>query len=315
MSFSFSPCEIRSDHLIASFDPVAGGRLSRLQWRRPCGDLFDVVVPMTTGLQETRWPKAGAYPLIPYSNRIANGRLLFRGAEYTLAPHPDARPHTLHGGAHLLPWQYRIATGSHIALEVSCQASPAWPWSFLAKQCFTVSANKLKLEMAVRNMDGTAMPIGLGWHPFFRCEGAVSLHHTARERWPHDERFLPVGRVEAPGPDWGSPVRLEPHARDAYLGNWGQAFELRYHAGVRIRLTASPIFEHLVVHRPAGGSYVCVEPTTHVTDGFNLAAAGVPGTGLRVLEPGEELCGSLQLEFSETRRRTNLADPRTEVGP
>lgn len=299
MTVGAERCEIRSGRLSASFDASAGGRLSRLQWRRRSGELFDVVVPMTTGLQGVRWPKAGAYPLVPYSNRIANGRLLFRGADYTLAPHPDARPHTLHGGAHLLPWRHRSATGSEVVLETIAQAGPAWPWAYHARQCFSVSANELKLEMSVRNMSETAMPAGLGWHPYFSCEESASLHHTARERWPHDGQFVTAGRAQDLPSDWESPVRLDAQARDAYLGSWGQALELRYPTGVCIRLSAEPIFEHLVVHRPANGSYVCVEPTSHVANGFNLAAAGIPGSGLRILEPGEELCGSLRMTLSE----------------
>lgn len=291
--------EIRSDRVIASFDAASGGRLSRLQWRRPSGDMFDVVVPMTTGLQGLRWPKSGAYPLVPYSNRIRDGRLLFRGGEYRLAPHPDALPHTLHGCAHLLPWQYCDTSGSQIVMEISAEASPAWPWSFQATQSFTVSSTGLMLEMSVRNMDSAAMPAGLGWHPYFKCDEGATLHHTARERWPHDEQFLPLGRVEALPVDWESPVRLQSQARDAYLGSWDQVLELRYQTGLRIRLGADPVFEHLVIHRPVNGSYVCVEPVTHVTDGFNLAAAGVSGSGLRVLEPGEALCGSLHIAFSE----------------
>jgi aldose 1-epimerase len=64
----------------------------------------------------------------------------------------------------------------------------------------------------------------------------------------------------------------------------------------RFSLTASPEFGHLVVHRAE--QYLCVEPATHVANGFNLAEAGVVGTGSRTLEPGETLSGSIVIGFS-----------------
>ena len=38
---------------------------------------------------------------------------------------------------------------------------------------------------------------------------------------------------------------------------------------------------------PAGEDFLCVEPVSHGTDAFNLAAAGAADTGIRVLAPGE----------------------------
>ena len=52
---------------------------------------------------------------------------------------------------------------------------------------------------------------------------------------------------------------------------------------------------NLVLHVPVGAPYACIEPVTHVADAFNLAAAGVEGTGARVLQPGETLAGLVRL--------------------
>jgi aldose 1-epimerase len=38
---------------------------------------------------------------------------------------------------------------------------------------------------------------------------------------------------------------------------------------------------------PAGEDFLCVEPVSHCTDAFNMAAAGATDTGSRVLAPGE----------------------------
>jgi len=289
---------IRSERLVAAIDGAAGGRLSRLQWRRSNGEWFDVVVPMTAQLQGSRWPKAGAYPLVPYSNRIENAVLAFRGARYELAPHPDALPHTLHGHGHLTPWDC-TAVASAADLQMTAKASADWPWAFRATQRFAVHPEALVLDMSIQNLDARPMPAGLGWHPFFACHGPVTLRHSATKWWPHDDQFIPIGHAAPIGPAWRSPVHFDSEAQNAYLSAHREALEISHESGVRVRVTGDSAIGHLVVHYPAGGQYLCVEPTTHVTNGFNLAEGGCPGTGLRVLEPGGTLTCSLRVEVAD----------------
>jgi aldose 1-epimerase len=60
-------------------------------------------------------------------------------------------------------------------------------------------------------------------------------------------------------------------------------------------LQADPLFGHLVVHRPDPPHYLCLEPVSHVANGFNLADAGVAGTGTRMLAPGESMGGQIRI--------------------
>jgi len=60
-------------------------------------------------------------------------------------------------------------------------------------------------------------------------------------------------------------------------------------------LIADDALGHVVVHCPAGAGYLCVEPVSHVSDGFNLAAQGLRGTGIAVIEPGSEIQASLSM--------------------
>ncbi len=55
-----------------------------------------------------------------------------------------------------------------------------------------------------------------------------------------------------------------------------------------------PVWQHLVVYRPDNLAYLCLEPVSHVADGFNQAARGVQDTGTRWLAPGESLSGRHQ---------------------
>jgi aldose 1-epimerase len=46
---------------------------------------------------------------------------------------------------------------------------------------------------------------------------------------------------------------------------------------------------------PPGQDHLCIEPVSHVNDGFNLLERGVEGTGVRVLAPGETLGAAIRL--------------------
>jgi aldose 1-epimerase len=85
-----------------------------------------------------------------------------------------------------------------------------------------------------------------------------------------------------------------------YLGGWNGRASVELPSnppGAVLSIEADPVFGHLVVHRPDSGAYLCLEPVTHVANGFNLAAQGVPGTGTCVLLPGESMTGSLRFKM------------------
>ncbi|MEI6761786.1 MAG: hypothetical protein WCO22_15190 [Betaproteobacteria bacterium] len=51
--------------------------------------------------------------------------------------------------------------------------------------------------------------------------------------------------------------------------------------------------------QPPQPLYLCLEPVSHVADGFNLAARGVPGTGTVQLRHGEVLQGRLSIRLGD----------------
>ena len=77
---------------------------------------------------------------------------------------------------------------------------------------------------------------------------------------------------------------------DHCFGGWDGRAEVHWpETGIRLRIEAEPLFGHLVIYIPAGREIFCVEPVSHVNDGFNLAGRGVADTGVRILVPGETL--------------------------
>jgi aldose 1-epimerase len=54
-------------------------------------------------------------------------------------------------------------------------------------------------------------------------------------------------------------------------------------------MAAEAPLDFLVVYTPPARPFFCAEPVSHVTDAFNLEAAGRTDTGARALAPGETL--------------------------
>ena len=56
-----------------------------------------------------RGNNAACYPLVPFSNRIANGRLVFDGQRFKLEPNWPGVRHPMHGEG----WAHAVGRGAH----------------------------------------------------------------------------------------------------------------------------------------------------------------------------------------------------------
>lgn len=276
---------IRSSKLSASFAPEMGGRMLALSLL----DGTDIVIPMAAHrFNAADWPRAGAYPLFPYHNRLADAVVRVDNTAVVLQPHPAALPHTLHGPAHSRPWQVTMLEPDRIVMALNYLADAEWPWDFTAVQDFRVQGSTLAATFSLTNNASDVMPGGMGWHPYF-----ASTMQTASDAnfvWAHREDYLPTGQKEA------IVDRAEQERRPtSYLQDWTSA-RIVCDAGAVTTMTASSPFDYLVVHR-GDPAHVCVEPATHVANAWNLEA-DASDVGARLLHPGEILAGTVTLEIS-----------------
>lgn len=295
--------EMRSGQASARLLPAAGGRVSALRLCRSDGRPMDVLYPYPEDFFDPiRWAKGGIYPLIPYSNRIAHAQLLVDGQAVALKAHPDSLPHSLHGNAHAQAWQIEQANDALATMTLDSPPSAAWPWHYTARMTLQLSASALHIAMEVRNADARVMPAGIGLHPYFRHEPAALIGYRATTVWPATSEFLPGTQRPLRDDELYAPAQaLPPGGLTNYVGGWDGVATVNLPCeaagGARLRIQADATFGHLVVHRPDNLAYLCLEPVSHVADGFNLAAKGVANTGARLLAPGETLTGNLTLSL------------------
>ncbi|WP_435171052.1 hypothetical protein [Falsirhodobacter sp. 1013] len=266
---------LRSGPLSASIRPAAGGRIAALRH----DVLGDLIVPMDAAPFDPEfWPKAGAYPLIPFHNRIRDGRFTWQGQVHRLPLHP-AEPNALHGFASRREWR-AAKEGSSIHMVLEHAADEHWPWAISATQVISLIATGMTIGLSVTNLSDAVMPAGLGWHPFFP---PCRVTEDAARRWPMDERQIPEGTSTS---DTGTEATR-------HLSGWTQV-EIILDNGARMRLTASSVMSHLVVHQTA--QYACVEPVSHLAGALALSLE-TSADRLRPLAPNETLSAEIRLDI------------------
>ena len=115
-----------------------------------------------------------------------------------------------------------------------------------------------------------------------------------------DESFIPTAGPQPIPPELDfSAARPVGEAQFNHVySSWDGVARLSWAApgrpGRALTLTADSVWSHLVLFTAPDGS-LALEPVTHATDAFNLAARGIHGTDMRVLAPGQSMGGAVRL--------------------
>lgn len=235
------------DEAILTVDPTAGGRIASLVLR-------EREVLVTDGDGPMWW---GCYPMVPFAGRIRDGRFRFHGRGYQLPL--TMPPNAIHGTALDRAWQVTFRGDDRVELET--ELGPDWPFRGRVSQAIVLVAGGLEATLTVEATD--AMPVVLGWHPWFRREidgSAAQLDFEAHWMYARDADGLPTGATVAPTPR-----------------PWDDAFtdivippRLTWPGVLRLDLRSTAPFWVVFDERDDA---ICIEPQTAPPDAFNLAAA------------------------------------------
>ena len=241
--------------------------------------------------------------MLPYSNRIEDGRFEFAGQTHQLK---NSAQHAIHGDVRKRPW--KIAEHSDTALRCTFSSvehtDVNWPWPFAAAASFALRDHSLHMRLALTNKGDTPMPAGFGWHPYFNRSltkpgEKVALQFTLDGAYPDaNGTRIPSGPLQAlaPNQDFGREKVLEP---DNFLDTCFYGFDGGYiswpTSGVRLRFSPSSNCRHLVLYNPAGTSYLAAEPVTNANNGVNLLVQNDPTCGTVSLVPGAEFSAECTL--------------------
>jgi aldose 1-epimerase len=283
---------------IARFDGTweAGGRQGRVDWLRPAS---------AEGLAQRDPLAMASFPLVPFCNRIRNGRASFEGREIRFPPNHPARasPHPLHGIGWQRAWNVTHAAPAQATLGFMEPPTEAWPWRFAAEQQFDLDPQRLQVTMRVSNLDTAAMPVGIGHHPYFPHTPGTRLTTPAAAMWLGDSQVLPTAlEVTDAVQALREGVVLSALDLDNNFVGWEHRTLVQWPLDARgprrsLAMQAEAPLDFFVLYCPAGADHFCAEPVSQCTDWLNLLAQyGRGPLGGAVLAPGE----TLQARFTLT---------------
>ena len=241
--------------------------------------------------------RLACFPLVPFSNRIRNGRFEFDGHEIRLPLNQWPQPHAEHGHGWQSAWRIVARAADRLVLELDRRAD-TWPFAYRARQEFVLTEAELRVTLSAENRDRTAMPIGLGLHPYFPRTARCRLSADVDAMWATDAEVMPT---ELTGADarLASGLPVTEVALDNCFTGWRRTATIVWpERAASLAIAADPPLDFLVVYSPPGEDYFCVEPVSHCTDAFNLARLGRNDTGMLTLGSGATLGASVRFRPS-----------------
>lgn len=220
------------------------------------------------------------FPLVPYANRIASGTFVWDGETVQLPHNHPAQAHPLHGIGWLVPWAVTVSDERSVVMRMEHAGDETWPWAFVAEQRLELSAGGLSATLTVVNDGERAMPVSLGFHPYFPA--ADRLRFEADGVWLADEEMLPSAHAAADTlGDWSAGGALtRADLVDHCYTDWsGTATIVR--ADGDVTLTAEGA-KALHVYVPPDEDFFCAEPVTAMPDAVNRGAAATLAPGARM---------------------------------
>jgi aldose 1-epimerase len=243
---------------------------------------------------------SGCYPLVPFSNRVRDGRFTFRGREVRLSPNLPPQPHPLHGQGWRGVWSVAAAGDGWIEL-VFDHAPGEWPWAYQARQLFSLDPDGLTIRLDCRNMAEEPMPCGLGLHPWFPANAETVLDTEVAGVWTIDAEVMPVALEPPVGRYDLRRRRIAGADLDNGYEGWSGLTEIAWpDRGLAVRISSQEA-RRFQVYAPPEGGVVVAEPVVNANAALNQPEDRWPELGLTVLEPGETAFMSARFEVVRPR--------------
>lgn len=141
--------------------------------------------------------------LMPWPNRIRDGRYRFDGADLQLALTEPRRGNASHGLARWAAWTLEEHTAHSVSLQYRLMAQTGYPWTLDLHVLYDLSADGLTVTQTATNMARTPAPYACGAHPYLSVgPGPVDsweLTLPAATRTLTGERLLPAGSEPVEG--------------------------------------------------------------------------------------------------------------------
>jgi aldose 1-epimerase len=143
-------------------------------------------------------------PLIPWPNRLADGRYSFAGVDYQVALTEPERHNAIHGFMRWRPWSPVERSPQRIVMGARLLPLAGYPFALELRIAYELSDAGLTVSTTATNIGERACPYGAGQHPYLSpgrgTIDACQIEMPAATRILTDEeRKLPIGREPVAG--------------------------------------------------------------------------------------------------------------------
>jgi aldose 1-epimerase len=281
------------------------------QYELDFGDLSATIVQVGAGIRSLRFaesdltepypageqpPSACGIVLVPWPNRVADGRWEFEGEPRQLDLTEPAKRNAIHGLLRRRPYELVEQSDSMVTQAATVYPEPGYPFLLDTTVTHELHTEGLQVTHTISNTGETAAPVAVGAHPYLRIADVppeqLTVTVAARTRFETDDRSNVTGESPVAGTSFdlsaGRRVsELELDTGFADLPDGPVEHILAADDGRQVVLWADEAFRYVQVftHRSfatkPGGVALAIEPMTAPANALNS------GRGLRWLEPGE----------------------------
>jgi aldose 1-epimerase len=274
--------------------PSFGGHVNELILKEN-GVLHSIIDGATTNEELIANPYYKSAKLIPFPNRIKDGKYTFKGKTYQLPINHLAENNAIHGLLYNKPFIVKKMenddSSALLQLEYSYNRElEGYPFAFLLHLEFILNINGLKIKTTVVNKGNSEMPFADGWHPYFTLQESVnnlSLLIPGSKKIEVDNKMIPTG-IKSDMDNFDKLTKISDSLFDTTYSIDTETIattQLSSHSkNLSIHVwqeTGLNKYNFVQVYIPPDRNSVAIEPMTSLADAFNNKE------GLIILKPGD----------------------------
>ena len=257
-------------------------------------------------------PMASGIVLVPWPNRIRDGRWTHDGVTRQLVLTEPAKHNASHGLLRFAPYREAARTESSITLAATIFPQTGYPFQLDTSVTYTLTPDGLEVTHWAQNVGADAAPYAVGAHPYFQIGGVptgdLTVTTSAATRILVDDRSNPIGTESVAGTSFDlragrrvGELDLDVGFEDVAVLDNRVEHTLAAPDGRSLTIWGDENMRYVQVYTPrnfptiananasAGAAAatavhqaVAIEPMTAPADAFNT------GKGVHWLEPGAE---------------------------
>jgi aldose 1-epimerase len=147
--------------------------------------------PVLDGYAEQAMATAArGQPLLPWPNRVRDGRYAWDGVEHRLALTEPEKGNALHGLVRWANWTATDKTSASVTMQHVLHPQPGYPFALELAITYSLSGEGLEVSTSARNVGSGPAPYACGQHPYLAVPRQVDdchLHLPAATYLPTDD--------------------------------------------------------------------------------------------------------------------------------